>query len=308
MAGWHMFKNNFSSVMQIENEAKIGDYLGLCRLKVVAVMLITSLVGMLLASDTLPSFTVVFVGLLGIALATSSGAAINHVMDQKIDRAMQRTQWRPLPQGKVSSQQALLFALVIGALGIYLLAILINPLTAWLTLFSLIGYAVIYTVWLKRATPQNIVVGGIAGAAPPLLGWTAVSGEITADSLLLVLIIFAWTPPHFWALCLARKKDYAKAGVPMLPITHGDKYTKLHILLYSVLLVLTTMLPFLSGMSGVVYLLIVSILNVRFIHWSVKVFRDVPDSQMAMFRYSITYLMILFAALLADNYFYLFIK
>ena len=292
---------------KFKTQATIQDYLALCKLKVVAVMLITSLVGMLLASSEFPALSTMFIALLGIALVTSSGAAINHVMDQKIDSAMQRTKWRPLPQGKVSGHQALLFALIIGLIGLYLLAVFINPLTAWLSLFSLIGYAFIYTVWLKRATPQNIVVGGLAGAAPSLLGWTAISASVTADSLLLVLIIFAWTPPHFWALCLARKKDYAKAAVPMLPITHGERYTKLHIILYSVLLVLTTVLPFLTQMSGVVYLLLVTLLNIRFLHWSIKVYCDVKNSQMGMFRYSISYLMLLFLALLVDHYFSLYI-
>jgi protoheme IX farnesyltransferase len=303
-----MVKDKLITLKAFNSDAKVADYLALCKLKVVAVMLITALVGMLLATDQMPATSTMLIGLLGIALATSSGAAINHVMDQKIDKAMQRTKWRPLPQGKVSSQQALLFAFILGALGIYLLATFINPLTAWLTLISLIGYAVIYTVWLKRATPQNIVVGGLAGAAPPLLGWCAVSGEITADSLLLVLIIFAWTPPHFWALCLARKKDYAKAGIPMLPITHGDEYTKLHILLYTVLMILTTILPFITAMSGLVYLILVTVLNIRFLHWSIKVLKDIPNSQMAMFRYSISYIMLLFATLLIDHYFYLFIR
>ncbi|EPJ43150.1 MAG: protoheme IX farnesyltransferase [Osedax symbiont Rs2] len=299
-----MLKQNLSTVSQLNNQLHIADFLALCKLKVVAVMLITSLVGMLLASEIIPSLSTMLIGLLGIGLVTSSGAAINHVMDQKIDQAMTRTKWRPLPQGKVSSQQALIFALSIGAIGLYLLAVFINPLTAWLTLFSLVGYAVVYTVWLKRATPQNIVVGGIAGAAPPLLGWTAVSGEVTANSLLLVLIIFAWTPPHFWALCLARKKDYAKADIPMLPITHGERYTKLHIMLYSVIMVLTTVLPFLTGMAGILYLILVTGLNLRFLQWSYRVYKDVKNSQMAMFRYSISYLMLLFAALLADHYFY----
>jgi protoheme IX farnesyltransferase len=302
-----MVKDKLLMFREIGTTQKISDYLELCKLKVVAVMLLTSFVGMLLASEQLPSILIISVALLGIALATSSGAAINHVMDQKIDEAMARTRWRPLPQGKVTSQQALIFAFAIGSLGISLLSFFVNPLTAWLTLLSLIGYAFIYTVWLKRATPQNIVVGGIAGAAPPLLGWTAVSGEITADSLLLVVIIFAWTPPHFWALCLARKNDYAKAGVPMLPITHGERYTKLHILLYSVILVLSTLLPFLTAMSGVVYLILVSVLNIRFLQWAIRVLKDVADSQMAMFRYSISYLMLLFAALLIDHYFYIFI-
>ena len=302
-----MIKHSVHLFNSLKSEARIQDYLALCKLKVVAVMLITALVGMLLASEAVPSISVMIIALIGIALVTSSGAAINHVMDQKIDKAMQRTKWRPLPQGKVSSSQALLFALVIGVTGLYLLTVFINPLTAFLSLISLIGYAFVYTVWLKRATPQNIVVGGLAGAAPPLLGWTSISGVISADSLLLVLIIFAWTPPHFWALCLARKNDYAKAKVPMLPITHGEEYTKLHIVLYSVLLVLTTVLPFLTQMSGLVYLLLVSILNLRFLHWAMKVYKDVKNSQMGMFKYSIKYVMLLFLALLVDHYVSVFI-
>ena len=288
-------------------EVKLRHYLALCKLKVVAVMLITSLVGMLLAQDSIPSIITMVIALVGIALVTSAGAAINHVMDFKIDRQMQRTKWRPLPQGQVSSQQALFFALTIGALGIYLLAVYINMLTAWLTLISLVGYALIYTVWLKRATPQNIVIGGLAGATPPLLGWTAISGTVSADSLLLVLILFAWTPPHFWSLCLARKSDYAKAEVPMLPITHGEKHTKLSIVLYSVLLVLTTIMPFLTQMSGVIYLLLVTVLNIRFFQWALRVYTDVNHSQMAMFRYSIKYIMLLFLALLVDHYLNIFI-
>ncbi|MEM5529124.1 heme o synthase [Gammaproteobacteria bacterium AS21] len=290
-----------------KSEIKLQHYLALCKLKVVAVMLITSLVGMLLAQDSIPSIITMVIALVGIALVTSAGAAINHVMDFKIDRQMQRTKWRPLPQGQVSSQQALFFALTIGALGIYLLAVYINMLTAWLTLISLVGYALIYTVWLKRATPQNIVIGGLAGATPPLLGWTAISGTVSADSLLLVLILFAWTPPHFWSLCLARKSDYAKAEVPMLPITHGEKHTKLSIVLYSVLLVLTTIMPFLTQMSGVIYLLLVTVLNIRFFQWALRVYTDVNHSQMAMFRYSIKYIMLLFLALLVDHYLNIFI-
>lgn len=281
---------------------QLNDYLALCKLKVVAVMLITALVGMLLASDLSPQWGVILIALAGIGLATSAGAAINHVMDRKIDAKMMRTRLRPLPQGRIDTPDALRFALVIALLGVGLLYVVINPLTAWLTLFSLIGYAVVYTVWLKRATPQNIVVGGLAGAAPPLLGWTAISGEVTADGLLLVLIVFAWTPPHFWALCLARKKEYAKAGVPMLPITHGDAYTRLHIVLYSWILILVTALPFLSQMSGVVYLMLVSGLNMRFLHWAYKVYRGIRGSQMAMFHYSISYIMLLFLALLVDHY------
>lgn len=279
------------------------DYLGLCKLKVVAVMLLTAAVGMCLATVQLPPVAAVFWGLLGIGLAASSAAAVNHVVDRHIDEKMARTRYRPLPRGKVSHLQALSFAAIVGSCGIAMLALLVNPLTAWLTLASLIGYAIVYSLWLKRATPQNIVIGGIAGAAPPLLGWVAVSGTLEPHSLLLMLIIFAWTPPHFWSLCLARKEDYRKAGVPMLPVTHGDHYTQLHIVLYTLLMIATTALPYLSQMSGLPYLIGVCLLNLRFLMWALRVYRDAsPATSMAMFRYSITYIMLLFVVLLVDHY------
>lgn len=278
------------------------DYLGLCKIKVVAVMLLTAWVGMLLAVPEFPNLLTMILGLVGIGLAASSAAAINHVVDRKIDEQMARTRCRPLPKGKMSPQQALVFAAVIGVAGIGLLVIAINPLTAWLTVAALMGYAVVYTYWLKRATPQNIVIGGIAGAAPPLLGWTAITGQIEPNSLLLVLIIFAWTPPHFWSLCIARKADYEKAGVPMLPVTHGNAYTSLQILLYSLLMVATTAFPFLTGMSGVIYLGLVCVLNIRFMQWVIRVYREQPGSPMALFKYSINYIMLLFGALLTDHY------
>ncbi len=278
------------------------DYLELCKPRVVAVMLLTAIVGMFLARTELPPWHLVLWATVGIGLASGGAAAVNHVLDNKIDEKMYRTRRRPLPQGRLSQRQALMFACVISVIGLAILAILVNPLTAVLTLLALLGYAVVYTVYLKRATPQNIVIGGIAGAAPPMLGWVAITGSIEANSLLLVLIIFAWTPPHFWSLCLARKADYQNAGIPMLPVTHGETYTKIQILLYSLLMVATTALPYLTGMSGLIYLLGISILNIRFLHWGWKVFKDVPGSQMAMFRYSIYYIMWLFVVLLIDHY------
>ncbi|MCP4597460.1 heme o synthase [Neptuniibacter sp.] len=278
------------------------DYLALCKPKVVLVMLLTALVGMFLAVPGLPPLQSVVFGLLGIALASGSAAAVNHVMDHKIDEKMARTKGRPLPQGKLTPQQALWFAAMIGMTGIMLLVWLVNPLTAWLTVAALMGYAVVYTVWLKRATPQNIVIGGIAGAAPPLLGWTAVTGSIEPNSLLLVLIIFAWTPPHFWSLCIARKSDYEKAGVPMLPVTHGIEYTKVQILLYSLLMVSVTLFPFMTGMSGLVYLMGVSVINIRFMYWVWRLWNNQDGVPMRLFRYSINYIMLLFLVLLVDHY------
>ncbi|GGO88173.1 protoheme IX farnesyltransferase [Marinobacterium nitratireducens] len=280
------------------------DYLELCKPRVVAVMLLTALVGMGLAQEGPPSLVLVILTMSGIALAAGSAAAVNHVMDRHIDQHMARTRGRPLPSGKLSAQQALAFAALIGVAGISLLAFWVNPLTAWLTLLSLIGYAVIYTVFLKRATPQNIVIGGVAGASPPLLGWTAVTGALEPNGLLLMLIIFAWTPPHFWALCIARREDYEKAGVPMLPVTHGEHFTRLQIMLYTLLMIATTALPFLAGMSGLIYLAGISVLNLRFLQWAWRVMRAGDDRRvpMQMFRYSIVYVMALFALLLVDHY------
>lgn len=279
------------------------DYLELCKPKVVAVMLLTAIVGMFVAAPGVPAWDAVVFGTIGIGLAAGSAAAVNHVMDRRIDEQMARTQSRPLPQGKLTPQKALMFAAVTGTAGIGMLVVLVNPLTAWLTLASLIGYALIYTVYLKRATPQNIVIGGIAGAAPPLLGWTAVTGQLDPNGLLLVLIIFAWTPPHFWALCIARKKDYAKAGIPMLPVTHGEDYTRLQILLYSVLMVLCTLMPYLTGMSGGLYLLGVMLLNARFMYWAWRVYsKRVVGEPMKMFRHSINYIMLFFVVLLVDHF------
>ena len=285
------------------------DYLELTKPKVVALMILTSVIGMCLATPGLVPLDIFFFGNLGIALCAGSAAVINHVVDRQIDLVMARTHKRPVATGRVEPFQALVFAAAIGVIGMAILIFLINPLTAWLTFASLVGYAVIYTLLLKRATPQNIVIGGIAGAAPPLLGWTAVTGQFDGHGLLLVLIIFAWTPPHFWALAIHRKAEYAKADVPMLPVTHGEEYTKLHILLYTVIMLVVTMLPFLTGMSGIVYLLGASLLGARFLYWSVVLLRNSrPHAAIKTFRFSITYLMLLFVVLLVDHYaFYLWV-
>jgi protoheme IX farnesyltransferase len=279
------------------------DYLELTKPKVVALIVLTAIVGTLLASPGLPPLQALFFGNLGIALAAGSAAAINHVLDRRIDARMARTKRRPLPSGHLDYTRALAFAVVLGCLSMLLLVLFVNLLTAALTFGSLIGYAIIYTAWLKRATPQNIVIGGAAGAAPPVLGWAAVTNTIDPHALLLFLIIFAWTPPHFWALAIARRSDYARADIPMLPVTHGVEFTRLHVMLYTVILVLVTLLPFLTHMSGLIYLVAVLGLNARFVWYSVmlKVTRR-DDLPMRVFRYSISYLMWLFLALLVDHY------
>jgi protoheme IX farnesyltransferase len=279
------------------------NYFELTKPKVVALIVFTAIVGSLLATPGLPSLHVLVWGNLGIALAAACAATINHVLDRRIDEQMTRTQARPLPTGQLSEVQALTFAAVLGFSSMAILAFLINLLTAVLTFASLIGYAVIYTVWLKRATSQNIVIGGAAGAAPPVLGWAAVTGTVDPNALLLFLIIFIWTPPHFWALAIARKDDYARAGIPMLPVTHGVEYTRLQVLLYTVLLTVVTVLPFLTRMSGLIYLVAAVILNAGFLWYAlalkVTAREDLP---MRVFKFSVKYLMWLFAALLVDHY------
>lgn len=279
------------------------DYLELCKPKVVALMLLTSVIGMLLATPGLVPLDILILGNLGIALCAGSAATINHLVDRHIDIKMQRTHNRPIAKGRVEPQQALIFAFIIGALGMLILLVFINPLTAWLTLASLLGYALVYTLYLKRATPQNIVIGGIAGAAPPLLGWVAVTNSLDGYGLLLALIIFAWTPPHFWALAVHRKDDYAKAGIPMLPVTHGIQYTKYHILFYTLLLIVVTMLPFVIGMFHELYLAGALLLGAGFLYWSiVMLWGKNPNAPMETFKYSIIYLMALFLVMLIDHY------
>jgi protoheme IX farnesyltransferase len=281
------------------------DYYELTKPRVVMLIVFTAIVGMFLAVPGWPGTTALLFGTLGIGLAASSAAVFNHVLDARIDIHMLRTRGRPLPQGRVSERAALSFAAVLGVISMIILWFVVNPLTAVLTFTSLIGYAVVYTVFLKRATAQNIVIGGAAGAAPPVLGWTAVSGEVHTSALLLFLIIFVWTPPHFWALAIARKDEYAKVGIPMLPVTHGEAYTRLNILFYTILLVLITIVPYLTGMSGMIYLGAALILDVAYLYYSIQMWRVPDDLELPMrsFRFSISYLGFLFAALLIDHYF-----
>ncbi len=279
------------------------DYLELTKPRVVVLMLITSLVGMFLATRAGVAWQVLVFGNLGIGLCAGAAAAVNHVVDRRIDSIMARTLKRPVTSGRVSPAAALSFALLLAVSGMALLLVFTNQLAAWLTLASLLGYAVIYTGFLKRATPQNIVIGGLAGAAPPLLGWVAVTGHISAEPLLLVLIIFAWTPPHFWALAIHRKAEYAKADIPMLPVTHGEHYTKVHILLYTCIMFAVTLLPYAIHMSGLLYLACAVVLGGRFLHWAVVLYRDSkPHAAINTFKYSIWYLFALFIALLLDHY------
>ncbi|MEL0081946.1 MAG: heme o synthase [Gammaproteobacteria bacterium] len=279
------------------------SFLALCKPRVVALICFTAVIGMYMAVPGAVPLHTLFWGNLGIFLAAASAAAINQVIDAKADALMARTQSRPLPQGQIPAAQALLFAGCIGVAGLAMLALLINPLTAVLTFLSLIGYAVVYTVYLKRATPQNIVIGGIAGAAPPALGWVAVTGQLDAEALLLVIIIFIWTPPHFWALAIARREEYSLAAVPMLPVTHGVEFTRLHILLYTILLLLVSLLPFVFGLSGEIYLVGAILLGLRFLWWAIQLYRGGDDAvAMATFRYSITYLMLIFSVMLVDHY------
>ena len=281
----------------------IKNYYELCKPNVVLMMLITALVGSLLASKTLAPLSLIAFAMLGIGLCASSAAAINQIIDRKADANMNRTENRPIPQGEVSPINASIFAFILASLGAAILVIYVNTLTALLTLASLIGYAFVYTVYLKRATPQNIVIGGLAGAAPPLLGWTAVTNSVDPNSLLLVLIIFAWTPPHFWALAIHRRDDYAKENIPMLPVTHGVQFTKLQIILYTFILILVSLLPFVVLMSGVLYLISSLILGAIFLYYSVRLYFD-QDNEYAFptFVYSIYYIFLIFAALLVDHY------
>ena len=291
-------------------QASWSQYYSLTKPKVVYLIVFTAMVGMLLAADGAVALDIFVFGLLGIGLAAASGAAINHVVDEHIDRIMERTRNRPLVSGEIDQKSALIFALSIGALGIAMLVIFVNLLTAILTFFSLVGYALIYTMYLKRATPQNIVLGGAAGAAPPLLGWTAVTGTVDTEALLLFLIIFVWTPPHFWALAIRRRKEYAKADIPMLPVTHGVEFTKIQILLYTILLVVVTMMPFIVQMSGLIYLAGAIALGIGFLYYAIRLYRDPQPDVIAMktFSYSIFYLSLLFAFLLVDHYARVFIR
>jgi protoheme IX farnesyltransferase len=282
------------------------DFLELTKPKVTLLIVFTAIVGMVLASPGWVPLTAFVFGTIGIAMASGSAAAFNHILDRRIDGQMKRTRGRPLPTGHLQERHAIAFAVLLGLMSMLVLWTAVNGLTAALTFCSLIGYAIVYTLWLKRATPQNIVIGGAAGAAPPVLGWAAVTGTVDPHALLLFLIVFTWTPPHFWALAIARRDDYAKVGIPMLPVTHGIPYTRLQIVLYTILLILTTLLPFLTGMSGFLYLAAALILDARFLYFVLALNKGLrPDLPMRTFRYSINYLMLLFAALIIDHYFFI---
>src|SRR5580700_4377838 len=282
---------------------KWRSYVRLTKPKVVALITFTSLAGALLASSALPGWRILLWSTLGVALASGCAATINQVIDRSIDAQMARTHARPLPAGLLTQQNALVFAAVLGGAAMLILGWLINVLTATLTSLSLIGYAVIYTAWLKRATPQNIVIGGAAGAVPPILGWVSVTNSIDPDALILFLIIFLWTPPHFWALAIARRDDYARAGIPMLPVVYGVEYTRRRMLQYTLLLAIVTLLPFLVRMSGIIYLLAAFVLNARFLCHALSLNSNGANaSPMRVFKFSVTYLMWLFAALLIDHY------
>ncbi len=282
---------------------QIAQYYALTKPRVVSLIMFTAIVGMFLSTPGMVPLDALMLGTVGIGLAAASGAAINQILDMRADIVMARTQARPLPRGQLSAPQALTFAVALAAVSMFVLTLWVNALTAILTFASLIGYAVVYTVYLKHWTPQNIVIGGAAGAAPPVLGWAAVTGEVTADSLLLFLIIFCWTPPHFWSLALYRRHEYAEAGIPMLPVTHGEKFTRLHILFYTALLAGVTFMPFATRMSGWIYLFGAVLLNARFVFLAVHLYRDYSDAlARRTFGYSIQYLAMLFALMLIDHY------
>ena len=283
----------------------LTSYLGLCKLKVVALIVFTAMVGMFMATSPpgMVPWDVLLFGNLGIGMAASAAAAINHVLDAHEDAKMARTNDRPLPQGEISPRQAMTFACLLGALSMAVLVVLVNPLTAMLTFISLVGYAVVYTMYLKRATPQNIVIGGAAGAAPPVLGWAAVTNSIDPHALLLFLIIFIWTPPHFWALAIHRREEYAKVDIPMLPVTHGVPFTRLQILLYTIMLLVVSVLPFATHMSGVFYLVGALLLGGGFLYYAILLMIGNDESiAMKTFGYSIWYLMAMFTILLVDHY------
>ncbi|MBI5461740.1 MAG: protoheme IX farnesyltransferase [Gammaproteobacteria bacterium] len=277
------------------------DYVGLCKLKVVALIVFTAVVGMFMATPGMVPLDALVFGTLGIGMAAASAAAINHLVDRSVDARMARTRDRPLPTGHMNPRNCLWFALSLGALAMLVLVVFVNTLTAVLTFLSLIGYAVVYTMYLKRATPQNIVIGGAAGAAPPVLGWTAVTGTVDPHALLLFLIIFVWTPPHFWALAIHRRNEYADVDIPMLPVTHGVEFTRLQVLLYTVLLLAVSVLPFATHMSGPVYLAGAVLLGLGFLRHAVRLMRN-ESAAMPAFGYSIVYLMGIFALLLIDHY------
>ena len=295
------------SASQVNSQPAWSDYLELCKPRVVALMLICAAVGMALASSNIPSPELIIATLVGVALVAGSAAVVNHIADARIDALMARTQNRPIATGRVSSQGAISLSIITGGLGFAILWFAVNPLTAWLNFASWAGYGFVYTYFLKRATSQNIVIGGLFGAAPPLFGWTAVTNSIDPQGLLLVLIIFIWTPPHFWSLALERKEEYALVNVPMLPVTHGESFTRLQILLYPILLLVISLVPFLIGMFGYLYFFSALLLGLVFLFWTIRLMKPSnTDAPMATFKFSILYLALLFGAMLVDHYLYSF--
>ena len=295
---------NMSTTMVLQQTAcSCRSFYLLCKPRVTSLIVFTAVIGMFLASPGMVSLPLLLAATLGIAMVSGAAAAFNCLIEQKIDARMARTRARPLPTGQVTSSQTVLFASILGMMGLSLLYLFVNPLTMWLTLATFFGYAVIYTIFLKPSTPLNIVIGGASGAMPPILGWAAVTNMVPAEALILFLIIFAWTPPHFWALALYRRKEYEKSGLPMLPVTHGEEFTRLHILLYTIILIAVTLMPFSIGMSGLVYLIGAVVLDAGFLYYAVKLYRAYSD-QLAQktFRYSIVYLTVLFAVLLCDHF------
>ncbi len=296
-----------STVARTPLSSRIQQFYALTKPRVVSLIVFTAVIGMFLATPGMVPVTILFAATLGIALVAGAAAAVNCLVEQKIDALMMRTQARPLPRGQLTSLETMVFSGVIGGIGLVLLYQWVNALTMWLTLATFVGYAVVYTVILKPMTPQNIVIGGASGAMPPVLGWAAVTGDVSPQALTLFLIIFAWTPPHFWALALYRKNEYAKAGVPMLPVTHGDKFTRLHVLLYTIILLACSTLPFVTRMSGLMYLASALALGAVFMWYAVKIYTDYSDAlARRTFRFSILYLTLIFAALLIDHYLQLF--
>lgn len=292
-----------TSIAWQQTASRMQHFYRLAKPRVVSLIVFTAVIGMFLAVPGAVPLNALIFGTLGIALVAGAAAAVNCLVEQKIDAIMNRTRGRPLPQGTVTSPETLFFIALVGGAGLLMLHQLVNPLTMWLTLGTFVGYAIIYTVILKPNTPQNIVIGGASGAMPPVLGWAAVTGEVTSDALLLFLIIFAWTPPHFWALALYRKHEYAKVGMPMLPVTHGDKFTRLHVLLYTLILIAVTLMPYATQMSGLIYITGALVLDAVFLYYAVKIYLDYSDKLARQaFRYSIWYLAALFTVLLVDHY------
>jgi protoheme IX farnesyltransferase len=291
-------------IMRLQrNGFNFRSFFLLCKPRVTALIVFTAVIGMFLATPGMVPFGLLLAATVGIGMASGAAAAFNCLIEQKLDAKMARTRGRPLPSGQVTSLQTALFATVVGVTGLAILYTMVNPLTMWLTFATFVGYAVIYTVFLKPATPLNIVIGGASGAMPPILGWAAVNNVVSPESMLLFLIIFCWTPPHFWTLALYRRHEFAKAGIPMLPVTHGEEYTRLHVLLYTVILVAVSLMPYGAGMSGWIYLSSALVLDGVFMGYAWKIYRDYSDAlSRRTFRYSILYLALLFSALLADHY------